>query len=276
MRKRRRCQQKGWAIQIFDAHSDVDLETRNMLRLPHSNSDGAVILHTCDNKNIKILQDFKNMNFPYVMVDRCPPGMCIDFVESNHEQGAYLAANYLLERGHRQILMLTPPPLISSLESRIRGYEYALTKAGITTQPQKVFVDVKRMAAGVREKRIWLGGYEAIMPVLKKQKGPLAIFASEECTAWGVYQACRELDLRIPEDVSVISFDDTDISRAMVPSMTVVAQRTDQIAQKAVDLLERRLQQTNADGDYIHDFIHSVIDVELVERHSVATLTDVA
>jgi DNA-binding LacI/PurR family transcriptional regulator len=57
--------------------------------------------------------------------------------------------------------------------------------------------------------------------------------------------------------------------------MTVIAQRTPQIAQKAVDLLERRFQQTNTDSIYVNDYIHSVIDVELIERQSVASLTDV-
>jgi len=111
------------------------------------------------------------------------------------------------------------------------------------------------------------------MPVLKKLKEPLAIFASDDCVGWGVYQDCLELDLRIPEDVSIICFDDTDISRAMVSSLTVVAQRTDQIAQKAVELLERRLQQISSDHEYIHDYTDSVIDVELVERQSVTSPT---
>ena len=113
------------------------------------------------------------------------------------------------------------------------------------------------------------------MPVLKKLKEPLGIFASDDCNAWGIYQACRELGLRIPQDVSVVCFDNTDISQAMVPSLTVVAQRTDQIAQKAVDLLEQRLRQIGTDHKHMHDYIHSVIDVELIERESVANLVGV-
>ncbi|UCD29269.1 MAG: GntR family transcriptional regulator [Planctomycetota bacterium] len=266
------CQQKGWAIQIFDAHSDVELETSNILRLTKSNSHGAIILHTCDPKNVQILYELKKSGFPFVLVDRYPSGINIDIVESNHEHGAYLATKYLLEKGHSQILMLTPPPFISSVEARIHGYERALSEAGMVMKPDgKVLVDLKQQITGVREKRSWFGGYAAILPVLKKQKKPLAIFTSDAYTGWGVYQACRELDLGIPEDVSVVCFDDTDVSRALVPPMTAIAQRTDQIGYRAVELLEKRLEHTDSKADYINEFTHSVIDVELIERQSVAS-----
>ncbi|MHC4443303.1 MAG: LacI family DNA-binding transcriptional regulator, partial [Planctomycetota bacterium] len=224
------CQQKGWAVQIFNAHSDTELETRNMLRLTKSNSHGAIILHTCDPKNVQILQDLRTAHFPFVLVDRSPPGINADIVESNHQQGAYLATRYLIEHKHSQVLMLIPPLSVSSIEGRIRGYERALSEAGIVMNSDwKIWIDMEQQIAGVREKRSWLGGYKAILPVLKKSTRPLAIFASDDYTGWGVYQACRELNLRIPEDVSIVCFDDTDISRAMVPPMTAVAQRTEEI-----------------------------------------------
>jgi len=266
------CQQKGWLIQLSNAHSDTELESRNIMRLANSNSNGAIIMHTCNPRNVQILHDLKKRDYPFVLVDRSPPGINTDFVESDHEQGAYLATQYLIEHKHSQVLMLTLPPVISSLEARIRGYERALSEAGLVMNTEgKVWVDMNDTIAGVREKRGWMGGYNAIMPVLKKHKKPLAIFSSDDYTGWGVYQACRELGLRIPEDVSIICFDDTDISRAMVPPMTAVAQRTEEIGRKAVELLDKRLQTIDNDKDHTHDFIHSVIDVELIERQSVAS-----
>ena len=97
----------------------------------------------------------------------------------------------------------------------------------------------------------------------------MAIFALNDYVGWGVYQACRELNLRIPEDVSVIAFDDSELTRALTPPMTVVAQRPGELGLKAMELLERRLQA--ADPTKLAPE-HVVIGVDLIERESVADL----
>jgi LacI family transcriptional regulator len=94
----------------------------------------------------------------------------------------------------------------------------------------------------------------------------LAFFALNDYIGWGVYKACQELDLKIPDDVSIVCFDDSDITQAMTPPITVVAQRTEQIAQKAAELLERRLMLENKEQSPEH----TIIDVDLIERESVA------
>jgi len=268
------CRQKGWLVQIFNAHADTELETLNMRRLAKSNSCGAIILHTGNPQNMEILHDLQQLNFPFVLINRSPLGIDTDIVESNHEQGAYLATKYLLERGHSQILMLIPPLYVSSIKERIKGYERALLEADIKINPKwKIWTDLEDQITGIQEKRCWLSGYKAIKPLLKKMKKNLAVFAADDCSGWGVYQACRELNLQIPKDVSVICFDDTDISRAMVPPMTAVAQRTEEIGHRVVELMAKRLQEIESDSEHMHDYIHSVIDVELIERQSVASPT---
>ncbi|UCD30029.1 MAG: substrate-binding domain-containing protein, partial [Planctomycetota bacterium] len=215
-------------------------------------------------------------NQPFVLVDRSPLGINADIVESNHEQGAYLATEHLLAQGHSKILILVPLPIILPVQLRIRGYERALIKAGLEPQPDwNIGVDPKLSVIGAQENRRWYGGYRTILPVLKQSTPPLAVFALDNTTGWGVYQACQELGLRIPEDISVICFDDSDVALGMAPPMTTVAQQTDEIGRVAIELLERRFRRSDdIKRKHLQTFTRVVVDVKLIERQSVARLVD--
>ncbi len=267
----RACQRRGWSVQILDAQHEVEIEKRNMKRLPESGSEGAIVLPTWgDNPCVEALFRLQQTGFPVVIVDRIPSGLNADLVESDHEQGAYVATRHLLSHGHRQVLMLTPPPLVSSIASRIQGYERALLEGGITPKTEwKVWLDLELQASAFEQHRRWLGGYSAMMPVLKKIQPPLAVFAVDPYTAWGVYEACRELSLRIPQDVSVVGFDESEITQAMRPPITFISQRTADIGDAAVDLIEKRIEAGTVRRERRRVYTHVVVDVDLVERESV-------
>jgi len=270
------CQEYDWAIQIFDAQLNTPLERRNISRIPNSGSMGAVILPTCSPENIDVLLKLQSSGYPFVLVDRTIPGLNTDLVESDHEHGAYQAVQYLIRNGHKRVLLLTPPPFLLSVAARIRGYERAMHDAGIElSEDSKVWTDPELQTVGVVENRRWLEGYTAILPVLKREQPPLAVFAVEDYICWGVYEACRELNLRIPEDVSVICFDNSDITMTMLPPTTVIAQQTDEIGRIAVQLLDARVRSDPQKDKLKKTYTHTVIDTELIERQSVASLNQV-
>jgi LacI family transcriptional regulator len=259
------CQNRGWGLQIYDSRFDLQLEARNLSRLSQSGSRGAIVLTTGAHHNIEALFKMKLANYPLVLLDRGVPGLKVDLVESDHEKGAYLATQHLLEHGHRRVIMVTDPPLATSVAARIQGYERALIDGGLEPQREwKVFA-VSRLTRQTIQP--WLSGYEAALPLLKSTVTPTAVFAHNAFTTWGVVEACRELGLRIPDDVSVVGFDDSDIARAMTPSLTVVAQRVHELGLKAVEMLERRLQADSTDGKPEH----VLVDVDLVKRQSVTS-----
>jgi LacI family transcriptional regulator len=100
--------------------------------------------------------------------------------------------------------------------------------------------------------------------------GPVGVVGIDAYAGWGIYEACRELGLRIPQDVSVVGFDDIDVTRALQPRMTIVSQRTDEISQKAVDLLERALTNRSEDESDSPPYMHLVVGIDLKTRASVA------
>lgn len=262
---------RGWAVQILDACHDPEIETQNLTMLAECGCQGAILLPTWgDNRCMEGLFKLQASGIPIVIADRIPPGLVADFVESNHEKGAYKATRHLLHHGHSSVFILTPPPKVSSIAARIQGYERALRHSGIAPRPEWVaWIDMDVQNEGFRTQKRWLGGHEAILPVLRNHPHPLAIFAVDHYAAWGVYEACRELGLRIPEDVSIVGFDDSEITLALRPTITVVRQRTEEIGAAAVDLIEQASVGTRRPGGR-RSYTHVVIDVDLIERESVA------
>jgi LacI family transcriptional regulator len=206
-----------------------------------------------------------------VVVDMTVPGVHADLVASDHEAGAHRATAHLLEMGHSTVHFLTLPPYASSVLSRIQGFERALRETGQEPPAEsKIWIDLGEHIAGYEQGRKWWGGYRAMLPVLRKARGPLAVLAIDAYVGWGVYEACREVNLRIPEDVSVVAFDETEIAHAMHPPMTVVAQRCDEIGRAAVELLKRRIETGPAGQGPQKTITQVIVNVDLIERESVA------
>lgn len=269
------CQELGLSVQIFDARSSWQVETRHLGRLPHSSTAGAIIFPTHYGENSAELVKLHDAGYPFVLVDRTVPGLPVDHVESDNEAGAYLATQCLVRNGYRRVLMVTDPPMVSTVAARLRGYEQALIDHHITPLPSwKVWINLTISHRGFEEGRRNAGGYDAAKFALEPLSAadfPLGIFACNDYVAWGVVEACRELGLRIPEDVGVICFDDSDIIRALTPPVTAVSQRGMQIGRSAVELLVRRLdpETRNLPPQHVR------IPVDLVERSSVSRVSAV-
>ncbi len=263
------CHERGWSLQVLNAQGDPRREALNLAGLPDAAVGGAIIMPTCHPDNHEVLFKLKIANFPLVLVDRSLPGLKVNLVESNHEQGAYLATRHLLEQGHSGVMLFTEQSRTTSIADRMRGHERALREHGIDDPwVWRLVFDPQAMDPETRHDRRWFPSFQAAMSVLKTAQFPLAIFAHNAYTAWGVVNACRKLGLRIPDDVSLACFDNTEIVQALSPPITAVAQRTVEIGVRAVDLLERRLaQDPDAEPEHI------MVDVDLIPRESVCSPT---
>ena len=262
------CQARSWGLQIYDDRRNPQLEVDNLARLATSGAVGAVILPTCDAVAIESLFKLKLSGFPFVLVDRRVRGLNVDSVESDHEKGAHMATEYLLQQGHRRIMIVMYPPDISPVEARLRGYERALVNCGLVPLPEwRVVLEPPGPISEGEEFEPWAPACQAVRPVLQKVELPVGIFGLNEFITWGVLEACRELGLRVPQDVSVVCFDNSVISRAMSPPMTAVAQRDTELGRCAVGLLERRLNSPGIEPQQV------VLQVELIKRQSVAPVT---
>jgi len=259
------CRNRGWALQIYNADTQPDIEAQNVAQLPGSGITGAIMLPTSDERNFEAMFRLKLDGFPFVLVDRRIQGLKVDVVESDHQRGGYMATEHLLAMGHRRVYMLTcESGLISSADARRQGYERALMDQGI--EPLREWCVESDVRCPEHEPR-WLKWYEAIRPVLEKlkeQKEHAAFVTLNAYAARGLPEACRNLGLRIAHDVSLVSFDDSEFMQANDPPITVIAQRTREIGRAALEQLDRRIQAKRWDEPQ-----QIAIPMDLIERGSV-------
>ncbi|MHC4797836.1 MAG: substrate-binding domain-containing protein, partial [Planctomycetota bacterium] len=261
------CRKKSWTLQINNSHFDSNVERNYLAKYERLGSKGAIVFPVADDKNLETLFNLKIRNFPFVVIDRPIRGLKVDTVRSDHEKGAYLATQYLLQHGHRRVFILTySQGQFYSVDARMRGYERALIDHGIEPQPEwKIIKESKGDTFNVEEEDPSIHWCKIITPLLKSLDKPVAIFTLNASVARILLEVCRELGLGIPQDISIVTFDDNELMQAYNPPITVIAQRTHQIGKAAVELLERRMQNKNSPEPQ-----QVVIDVDLIERGSVS------
>lgn len=262
------CRNRTWALQIYNAESRPEIEAQTLVRLPGSSARGAIMVITAESVNMEAIFKLKLSGFPFVLVDRSIQGLKVDVVESDHEQSAYKGTEYLITRGFRDIRILScAPGLVSSADARVRGYERALVAHGIEPRLGWKITCDDQPVEGEDPRLNW---YPAAMHALESIKTPVAFLTLHAYAARGLLEACRKRKLRVPDDVSLVSFDDTEFMQAFDPPITVLAQRTREIGRLAVEQLERRIQVgPDAEAEHI------LVEMDLIERESVGRLEPV-
>src|SRR5690606_38503427 len=196
---------------------------------------------------------------PFGMVDADPtPGIAC--VNIDAEAGAYAAMTYALRRGHRQIAIFgirsghhgDYHKYAGTLQRRIAGYARALADYGLSLSDSNVRLFECECDAE--------GGREGLQALWQSRWQPTAIVAMADVIAIGVMQAASALGLRIPDDLSVIGYDDIEASSLTCPTLTTVHQPTLEKGHVAARLLLQRIEVAALQAE------HVVLPVELVER----------
>ncbi len=170
----------------------------------------------------KFLEAVGSCSVPIIMVDRVFNEPGITSVVLDQQLGGYLATKYLLGLGHLRIGCVSGPPNIPGAVSRLQGYKQALDEAHIPFEPDLVYTGDFHVESGSRALPYLLG------------QNVTAIFACNDMMALGIYRESRHYHLRIPNDLSVIGFDDIFLSDFLDPPLTTVAQPIADIGKECV------------------------------------------
>lgn len=245
------CFSQGYNIIIGNASNNPERESAYLDVLAAKQVDGMLLISTGDfNRSIEYLQ---SANVPTVLVDRSSEAQNVDVVVTDNAQGGSLAAAHLLALGHRRIGMIAGPSRLSSSAQREHGFLGALQQADVTLSASSI----------VHGDFSAEGGYSACMTLLAAQaQPPTALFAANDMMAIGALRALHERGLHVPEDVSVIGYDNISLSAYVLPSLTTIAQPVEQIGQAAVRLLLARIAQPDK------PYEREVLNVTLLERDS--------
>lgn len=231
-------------------------------------TDGFLIMAADTPHPHQTLRRLLQAGAPIVFVDRYFEGLAAPFVVSDNRGGGYLLTKHLISLGHRRIGFVTRPNLyVSSVAQRMQGYRQALEEAGLKYDPRLVFQGLLPYLSEMQileelSPRLAEFDKEAIEGFLTGKDRPSAIFACNDIIGAQVMEACRELDLRIPQDIAVVGYDDDTVAPLLTPPLTTVRQQTREIGAHAARMLLDMLNGTPIEQQQVF------LPVELIVRQS--------
>lgn len=214
-----------------------DREVSLLEHIMHGTTDASMLLLPAESS--EELRELQTQDYPFVVVDpREPLGDGIPVVACAHAAGAKAAVDHLIALGHTRIAAITGPSTWTATIERMNGYLTAMAAIGIIPPPEYV----------AEADYVMPGGYLAARKLLSLPDRPTAIFAFNDNMAIGTYRAAREMGLHIPHDLSIVGFDDAEISRIVTPELTTVRQPLEEMGSMGASLLTRVLEGERVDA----------------------------
>jgi len=234
-----------------DENEEKELELIDMLR--ERLVDGIIISTT--QKDAKAFARLKKENYPFVLIDRNLPRVSAHYVGVDNYSGAYQATEHLIKNKYQKIgLLKISPSFLSSIRERETGFRAALKDNGIRANNKLIrTIDFSAIKKSVRKEL-----QELIEPPYKIE----ALFSVNNNITVACMEFLREMNLRIPQDVAIVSFDDIDLFRLSYPTITAVAQPVEKIGETAVNLLLDEINGKNGGPKQV------VLPVQLISRRS--------
>lgn len=252
----------GYNVIFCNTDEDAAKQARYLALLLRRRVDGVLLVPT-DGAPAAV-HELQAHRVEVVLLDRHIPGCAVDTVRGDSLHAACQLVEHLLALGHRRIAILTGPRDISTAQERVQGYCAALAAAGIAVDPPLIFFGAYSVDSGQAMARL----------ALARRPRPTALFAANNFIAVGALRALNECGLHVPDDVSLVSFDDLPFSYTREPFLTVAAQPAYALGQTAARLLLERLAAPTAGNGPIAGNgpapRHIVLPTEIIVRASTA------
>ncbi|MBC2602615.1 substrate-binding domain-containing protein [Puniceicoccus vermicola] len=225
---------------ICQSHSSPEILEKEVVALREYRVDGLIIAPANSNEPVDVYAMLEQQKYPYVLLDLNIKGLSCSGVGNSNGAIGRLATEHLLELGHQRIAYLKGYPGPSS-DQRYQGYVRALARAGVELDENLVLGGQYLFEAGV----------ESVRSLVEKGESFTAIVASSDAVALGAIQELQQHGMRVPDDISVVGCGNLDLSRMSTPPLTTVDQRPEVIAERAVRLLDSRIQDRETPHQYL-------------------------
>jgi LacI family transcriptional regulator len=216
---------KGLDLILYTTHRTASKEANYVANLAKGMVDGLLLV--LPRSPADYIGTLTHFNFPFVLIDHQGTGRDCPAVGATNWQGAYNATEYLIKLGHKRIGFITGSMDLSCSEDRLDGYRSALRTHHIPDAPELIYEGTFFQP----------DGYAGACALLDIDDPPTAIFASNDVMALGAMDAVRSHGLRVPEDVSVLGFDDIPQAALVRPTLTTVRQPLEQMGRVATQML---------------------------------------
>ena len=221
---REKAWERGYTVEVMATRGDADMESAALAQLGRQPLAGLIYATI----NTRLIHKPKGLPaVPTVLLNCHVADGSLPSVVPGEVGGGHAATDYLIRAGHKRIGYVSGEPSMEASRQRMKGYRQALATADLPFDPTLV-----------RDGN-WqpLAGYEATLDLMRLPSPPTAIFCANDLMALGCCDALRELDLRIPEDVAVMGYDDREIARHLHPPLTTVLLPHSEMGSLAAEIL---------------------------------------
>lgn len=237
----------GYTVWLAVSDGDVAMEKIEIEEMTNHPVDGIVLAPV--NSRARHLASAATGTIPIVTFDRPIESAATDSVEVENDAGSHLAVEHLLGHAFRRIVCIATDYHLRSIRQRVSAYEDVLRRRKL------------------RSHKVIIAPHEEVLPALqalfKERQRPEALFVTNNVCAVRVIQALKELEIRVPQDVAVVGFDDLDFYTLLRPSVTAVRQPLAEMGKTAARLLLNRIHGSDASNK-----VHITLPVELCVRES--------
>ncbi|CAH1544251.1 DNA-binding transcriptional dual regulator RbsR [Vibrio rotiferianus] len=248
----RSCYHKGYSLILCNTEGDNERMRDSINTLLQKRVDGLILMcSSLEGERIDVFERYSDI--PVVVMDWGPMLFTSDKIQDNSLRGGYLAAKYLIDCGHKEIGCITGPLIKHQAQMRYEGYKRAMIEAELDFNANWI----------VESDFECEGGYQALKKMVQRGPLPSSIFVSNDMMAMGVINAANELGIKIPDELSIIGYDDIHIAKFMSPSLTTIHQPKYRLGQAAVETLLTKLENYSKEPNVVQ------LEPTLVERNSV-------
>jgi len=221
---------RGFSVIITDCTEDEKTEIEVVNLLQDRRIDGLLVMPS--GENAEHLEALYKMNVPVICIDRYFTSTDLPYVATHNYEGAYEITQYLISCGHKKIVCIQGVPHVMPNVQRVKGYLNAMQDAGLQNIS---FVTGNNFSQE--------NGYLETKLLLQKEDRPTAIFCLSNTILLGVLKSIREEGLKIPNDISLVTFDDAEYLKFLKPAITSVAQPVLEIAKMSIKILFKMMDQ---------------------------------
>ena len=239
--------QKGYNILLCNSLRDPAIEKKYIETLYQKQVKGIIISSAGDNGNDEFLQEMQWMGLRIITIDHDIKGIGCGMVGFDYKKGGMIATEYLISCGHRNITFITSPLTRASRRDTMEGYRQALMNNGIEAREENILV-------GEREEEYKSADYQfesremMVRIMLQLDEKPSAIFAVNDMTALAAIEYLVNCVFDVPGDISVIGFDNIEVSSMVNPPLTTVHQPAFETGKLAFGMLLESFEDPGANG----------------------------
>jgi LacI family transcriptional regulator len=225
---------KGYTLFLCDTEGDYERETQYLNALREKQVDGIIFLGgrinlaKCDPKLTAEVVEV-NRRIPVVLVNGDLPGRLLHRVYTDEVEGARLAIQHLIDYGHRHIAFIGGMKETTTTTQKVKMFRQVMLQNGLEVPKEWVLEGSFSIQSG-----------QALMRQLfSEDHKPTAVFCVNDFTAIGAYKAASQLGMRIPDDISIVGFDDTPLASSIIPELTTISQKSTELGRLAVEMLHQ-------------------------------------